>query len=90
MNSSEKGQQPHAKPQFLYLHKFFYGGVSTFTAHLFHTMGLTQKSQNVHPVLHPTIKSENILRDFGYGLHLHEYFFQIFVSYYRIFQYSPQ
>lgn len=69
MNSSQKRQYLHPDTQFLYLHKFFYGGVTTFTAHLFYTLGLTRKSQNTHPVLHPTIKSEHILRDFGYGLH---------------------
>jgi multimeric flavodoxin WrbA len=31
--------------QFLYLHKFFYGGVTTFTSHLLHMMGLTRKSR---------------------------------------------
>jgi hypothetical protein len=69
LNSSEKRQCIHPQTQFLYLHKFFYGGVTTFTAHLFHTMGLTRKGHSIQPVLHPTIKSEHILRDFGYGLH---------------------
>jgi hypothetical protein len=67
--STQKRPHLHPDTQFLYLHKFFYGGVTTFTAHLFYTMGLTRKSQNTHPVLRPSIKSENILRDFGYGLH---------------------
>ena len=67
--SSQKRQHLHPDTQFLYLHKFFYGGVTTFTAHLFYTMELTRKSQNTHPVLHPSIKSEHILRDFGYGLY---------------------
>lgn len=69
MNSSEEGKSLHPETQFLYLHKFFYGGATTFTAHLFHTMGLTRKGQSMPPVLHPSIKSEYILRDFGYGLH---------------------
>ncbi|MGC1929502.1 MAG: hypothetical protein WA667_11045 [Candidatus Nitrosopolaris sp.] len=49
--------------QFLYLHRFFFGGVTTFTAHLFHTLGIVQKV-----VLRPSNKSESKLRDFGYGL----------------------
>jgi hypothetical protein len=69
MNSSKKRQLLHPETQFLYLHKFFYGGVTTFTAHLFYTMGLIREGQSIHPVLHPTINSEHILRDFGYGLH---------------------
>jgi hypothetical protein len=68
MNSSEKRQHIRQETQFLYLHKYFYGGVTTFTAHLFHTMWRIQKGQSIHSVLHPTIKSEHILRDFGYGL----------------------
>jgi hypothetical protein len=69
MNSSKKRQLLHPEIQFLYLHKFFYGGVTTFTAHLFYTMGLIREGQSIHPVLHPPINSEHILRDFGYGLH---------------------
>jgi hypothetical protein len=68
MNSSEEGKCLHPETQFLYLHKFFYGGVTTFTAHLLHTMGVTRKDQNMRPVLRPSLKSELILRD-GYGLH---------------------
>jgi hypothetical protein len=69
MHYSKKKQRLHPDTQFLYLHKFFYGGVTTFTAHLFHTMGLTGNGQNTPSILHPTIKSEHILRDFGYSLH---------------------
>jgi hypothetical protein len=70
MYFSKKRQRLHPDTLFLYLHKFFYGGVTTFTAHLFYTMGLTTKNgQSMCPVLHPSIKSEHILRDFGYGLH---------------------
>jgi hypothetical protein len=35
----------YIETQFLYLHKFFYRGVTTFTAHLHHTMGLTRKGR---------------------------------------------
>ncbi|MGC2309791.1 MAG: hypothetical protein WA461_15415, partial [Nitrososphaeraceae archaeon] len=35
----------YIETQFLYLHKFFYGGVTTFTAHLLHTMELTRKGR---------------------------------------------
>src|ERR671918_1594551 len=69
MNPPEEGKSLHPETQFLYLHKFFYGGVTTFTAHLLHTMGVTRKDQNMRPVLRPSLKSEHILRDFGYGLH---------------------
>jgi len=69
MNPPEEGKCLHPETQFLYLHKFFYGGVTTFTAHLLHTMGVTRKDQNMLPVLRPSLKSEHILRDFGYGLH---------------------
>ena len=68
---SARRQRLHPETQFLYLHKFFYGGVTTFTAHLFHTIGLIRKNndKNIRSVLHPSIKSEHILRNFGYGLH---------------------
>lgn len=52
--------------QFLYLHKFFFGGVTTFTAHLFHNLGLAQKNK---VVLRPSNNSERRLRNFGYGLY---------------------
>lgn len=39
-------------------------GVTTFTAHLFYTLGIVQKKV----VLRPNNKSESKLRDFGYGL----------------------
>jgi hypothetical protein len=31
--------------QFLFLHRYLYGGGTTFTAHLLHTMGLTRKGR---------------------------------------------
>jgi hypothetical protein len=55
--------------QFLYLHRFFFGGVTTFTAHLFYTLGLVHKKNKF--LLRPSCKSESILRDFGYGLFYH-------------------
>lgn len=51
--------------EFLYLDRFFFGGVTTFTAHLFYTLGIAKK---IKVVLHPSNKSESKLRDFGYGL----------------------
>jgi hypothetical protein len=49
----------------LYLHKYFYGGVTTFTAHLFYKMGLDKMNK---PILHFSIKNEKKLRDFGYDI----------------------
>jgi glycosyltransferase involved in cell wall biosynthesis len=49
----------------LYLHKYFYGGVTTFTVHLFYNMRL---DPNNKPVLHFSIRNEKKLRDFGYGI----------------------
>lgn len=59
----------HPDTQFLYPHKFFFGGVTTFTAHLFYTIDLMGRN-NKKIVLRPTASknSENRLRDFGYGL----------------------
>ena len=56
--------------QFIYLHKFFFGGVTTFTAHLIYTIGMSERI-NDNVILRPisSNKSENRLRDFGYGLH---------------------
>ena len=48
----------------LYLHKYFYGGVTTFTVHLFYNMRLNTNK----PILHFSIKNEKKLRDFGYGI----------------------
>ncbi len=60
----------NSNTKFIYLHKFFFGGVTTFTAHLIYTIGIS-KRKNDNVILRPTIsnKSENRLRDFGYGLH---------------------
>ena len=41
--------------ELLYLHKFFYGGVTTFTVHLFYNMRL---DPNNKPVLHFSMKDE--------------------------------
>lgn len=72
MTLSEPSPSSHKKSlnentQFLYLHRFFFGGVTTFTAHLFYTLGLVGKRNNT-VLLHPSHKNESILRDFGYGL----------------------
>src|ERR671910_2426001 len=48
MNSPEEDKCLHPEIQSLYPHKFVYGGVTTFTAHLLHTMGVTRKDQNMH------------------------------------------
>jgi hypothetical protein len=60
----------NSNTEFIYLHKFFFGGVTTFTAHLIYTIGIS-KRKNDNIILRPTSsnKSENRLRDFGYGLH---------------------
>ena len=50
--------------QFLFLHRYLYGGGTTFTAHLLHKLCFRRK--NI--VLRCVIRSENRLRDFGYGL----------------------
>jgi hypothetical protein len=68
---TNKNKTLHPDTKFLYLHKFFYGGVTTFTAHLFYSIGLISDDVNdskMTPVFHPSNKSEHKLRDFGYGL----------------------
>jgi hypothetical protein len=59
----------HPGTEFLYPHQFFFGGVTTFTAHLFYTIG-SMAVNNSKIVLRPTSsnKSEKRLRNFGYGL----------------------
>ena len=61
------GRTLNKETQFLYLHRFFFGGVTTFTAHLFYTLGKIPKKNKV--VLRPCNKSETRRRDFGYGLY---------------------
>jgi len=51
--------------QLLYLHKYLYGGATTFTAHLMHTLS---KLRRENLVLKLGKRSETKLRDFGYGL----------------------
>lgn len=68
MHSFKEAQSVRPEIEFLYLHKFFYGGVTTFTAHLIYNMGLIREDHIMQPVLHPAMKSERNLRDFGYGL----------------------
>src|ERR1700739_2744911 len=50
------------KIQFLYLHKYFYGGATTFTAHLLHSL-------QAERIARIGKRSETNLRQFGYGLH---------------------
>ena len=52
--------------QFLYLHKYLYGGATTFAAHLLHQTGYSKRN-NI--ILRITKGTESTLRDFGYGLH---------------------
>jgi ABC-type bacteriocin/lantibiotic exporter with double-glycine peptidase domain len=52
--------------QFLYLHKYLYGGATTFAAHLLHQTGYSKKN-NI--ILRITKRTESKLRDFGYGLY---------------------
>jgi len=68
------------KTQFFYLHKYLYGGATTFTAHLIHKLGVFDNSRNIDHSLATNISnanaifrcakiSERKLREFGYGLH---------------------
>jgi hypothetical protein len=52
--------------QFLYLHRFFFGGVTIFTAHLLYKLPYVYENKKI--VLCPSNKVEQRLRDFGYGL----------------------
>ena len=51
--------------QFLYLHKYLYGGGTTFAAHLLHQTGYSKKNNIIFRV---TKRTESKLREFGYGL----------------------
>jgi hypothetical protein len=69
------------KTQFIYLHKYLYGGATTFTAHLIHKLGVFNNSRNTNhscatniilnanAILRCAKISERKLREFGYGLH---------------------
>lgn len=70
------------KTQFIYLHKYLYGGATTFTAHLIHKLGVFNNSRNTNhscatnvlnanAILRCGKISERKLREFGYGLHYH-------------------
>ena len=48
----------------MFLHRYLYGGGTTFTAHLLHK--LRNRRKNI--VLRCATRSESRLRDFGYGL----------------------
>jgi glycosyltransferase involved in cell wall biosynthesis len=54
------------KTQFLYFHGYFYGGGTTFTAHLIHT--IMKRNEIVISRIKESARSELKLRDFGYGL----------------------
>ena len=55
--------------QFLYLHKYLYGGGTTFAAHLLHQTGYSKKKNNNNIIFRVTKRTESKLREFGYGLH---------------------
>lgn len=69
------------KTQFIYLHKYLYGGVTTFTAHLIHKLGVFDNSRttslscatdmilNANAILRCAKISERKVREFGYGLY---------------------
>jgi hypothetical protein len=70
------------KTQFIYLHRYLYGGATTFTAHLIHKLGIFSKSScrennNTYDAIMPNRNailrcgkiSERKLREFGYGLY---------------------
>lgn len=69
------------KTQFIYLHKYLFGGATTFTSHLVHRLGVFDESKNTNQsnsasdmpyentILRCTKITENKRRDFGYGLH---------------------
>ena len=54
------------KTQFLYLHRYLYGGGTTFTAHLIYT--LKKQNEIVISRIRESKRSQQNLRDFGYGL----------------------
>lgn len=69
------------KTQFIYLHKYLYGGVTTFTAHLIHKLGVfnsrsssksdicsSRQIPDGNAILRCGKISETKLREFGYGL----------------------
>jgi glycosyltransferase involved in cell wall biosynthesis len=55
----------NSKTQFLYLHKYLYGGGTTFTAHLLYQTGYSKKNGII---LRITRSTESKLREFGYKL----------------------
>lgn len=67
---SHSEKQLDKDTQFLYLHRFFFGGVTTFTAHLLYKLGYGQENKKIS-ILRPANKSERRLREFGYGLCYH-------------------
>jgi len=79
-NKGENAQ----KTQFIYLHKYLYGGVTTFTAHLIHKLGVFNSTSSItnngksnirstsipnnYTIIRYGKVSERKLRSFGYGL----------------------
>ena len=61
-----KKESFNKETRFLYLHKYLYGGGTTFAAHLLHQTGYSKKN-NI--ILRITKKTESKLREFGYGLY---------------------
>ncbi len=68
------------KTQFFYMHKYLYGGATTFAAHLIHKLGIFDNSSNIDHSFAANISnanaifrcakiSERKLREFGYGLY---------------------
>jgi hypothetical protein len=55
-----------SETQFLYLHKYLYGGATTFTAHLLCTLKQDERESNT--VLRVGKRCEKVLKQFGYGL----------------------
>jgi hypothetical protein len=66
-NAIQKLRILSKETQFLYLHKYLFGGGTTFTAHLLHQTRYSTKKNTT--ILRITKKTEPKLRRFGYGLH---------------------
>jgi hypothetical protein len=65
------GLNKEEKTQFLYLHRYFYGGATTFAAHLLYRLAASSSSKPNYPIIIRVGKgnrSERKVRDFGYGL----------------------
>lgn len=56
------------KTQFLYLHRYLYGGGTTFTAHLLYALKKRRRNEVIISRIRESLRSQHNLRDFGYGL----------------------